>query len=98
MYVADGYFGVKYLADQKYVVLGNDADETGNTTLDRMRSEGYVHLNVMLPNAKAKSSSSNADSSNPKTGDTIFVPVMVMGLTATALAAAYVFGKKRFAR
>ena len=100
MYVADGYFGVKYLADQKYVVLGNDADETGNTTLDRMRSEGYVHLNVMLTNAKAKSSSSSstADSSNPKTGDTIFVPVMVMGVTATALAAAYVFGKKRFAR
>ena len=80
------------------MVLGNDADETGNTTLDRMRSEGYVHLNVMLTNAKAKSSSSNADSSNPKTGDTIFVPVMVMGVTATALAAAYVFGKKRFAR
>ena len=100
MYVADGYFGVKYLADAKYVVLGNDADETGNTTLDRMRSEGYVHLNVMLTNAKAKSSSSSstADSSNPKTGDTIFVPVMVMGVTATALAAAYVFGKKRFAR
>lgn len=99
MYVADGYFGVKYLADAKYVVLGNDADETGNTTLDRMRSEGYVHLNVMLTNAKAKSSSSSstADSSNPKTGDTIFVPVMVMGVTATALAAAYVFGKKRFA-
>ena len=99
MYVADGYFGVKYLADEKYVVLGNDADETGNTTLDRMRSEGYVHLNVMLTNAKVKSSSSStADSSNPKTGDTIFVPVMVMGATATALAAAYVFGKKRFAR
>ena len=100
MYVADGYFGVKYLADEKYVVLGNDADETGNTTLDRMRSEGYVHLNVMLTNAKAKStsSSSTADSSNPKTGDTIFVPVMVMGLTASALAAAYVIGKKRFAR
>ena len=59
--------------------------------------DGYVHISVMLKNAKAKTSAT-ADSSNPKTGDTIFVPVMVMGLTASALAAAYVIGKKRFAR
>ena len=51
----------------------------------------------MITNATTKSSA-KADSSNPKTGDTIFVPVMVMSLTASALAAAYVFGKKRIAR
>ena len=62
-----------------------------------MRQTGTVYINVMIGNAKAKSSST-ADTSNPKTGDTIFVPFMVMGVTATALAAAYVFGKKRFAR
>ena len=97
MYVTDAYFGVKYLSDEKYEVLGNDADANGNTTLDKMRSAGVVHLNVMLTNASAKSSAT-ADSSNYKTGDTIFVPVMAMGLTGTLLAAAYIFGKKRFAR
>ena len=63
----------------------------------KLNTNGNIDINVMINNAKAKGSST-ADSSNPKTGDTIFVPVMVMGVTATALAAAYVFGKKRIAR
>ena len=84
----NGAFPGNYYADNKVSRLDNIKDEL---------EEGYVHISVMLKNAKAKSSST-ADSSNPKTGDTIFVPVMVMGLTASALAAAYVIGKKRFAR
>ena len=67
-----------------------------NDVINRLE-KGYVDINIMLNNAVAKTTA-KADSSNPKTGDTIFVPVMVMGVTATALAAAYVFGKKRIAR
>ena len=62
----------------------------------RLNNDGNIHINVMLTNVASKTTSNASD--NPKTGDTIFVPFMVMGLTATALAAAYVFGKKRIAR
>ena len=84
----NGAFPGNYYADNKVSRLDNIKDAL---------EDGYVHISVMLKNAKAKTSAT-ADSSNPKTGDTIFVPVMVMGLTASALAAAYVIGKKRFAR
>lgn len=83
-----GAFPSNYYADNK---------TSSKDDINDLLEDGYVHISVMLKNAKAKSSST-ADSSNPKTGDTIFVPFMVMGLTATALAAAYVFGKKRIAR
>lgn len=83
-----GAFPANYYADNK--VSSKDG-------INDLLEDGYVHISVMLKNAKAKSSAT-ADTSNPKTGDTIFVPFMVMGVTATALAAAYVFGKKRIAR
>ena len=85
---SNGTFPSKYYADNK--VASKDR-------INELLEDGFVHISVMLKNAKAKSSAT-ADTSNPKTGDTIFVPVMVMGLTASALAAAYVFGKKRIAR
>lgn len=84
----NGAFPGNYYADNKVSRLDNIKDAL---------EDGYVHISVMLKNAKAKTSAT-ADTSNPKTGDTIFVPFMVMGVTATALAAAYVFGKKRIAR
>ena len=88
LYIAEGNWVANYVADtQKY-----DSIDAGS-----MRQTGTVYINVMIGNAKAKSTAT-ADTSNPKTGDTIFVPFMVMGVTATALAAAYVFGKKRIAR
>ena len=88
LYLAQGNWVANYVADtQKY-----DSIKAGE-----MRQTGTVYINVMIGNAKAKSTAT-ADTSNPKTGDTIFVPFMVMGVTATALAAAYVFGKKRIAR
>lgn len=88
LYIAEGNWVANYVADtQKY-----DSIDAGS-----MRQTGTVYINVMIGNAKAKTSAT-ADASNPKTGDTIFVPFMVMGVTATALAAAYVFGKKRIAR
>ena len=74
-----------------------DTQKYDSIKAGEMRQTGTVYINVMIGNAKAKTSAT-ADASNPKTGDTIFVPFMVMGVTATALAAAYVFGKKRIAR
>ena len=41
------------------------------------------------------SSSATADSSNPKTGDMIFAPVAVMGLSISALAVLFFLNKKR---
>ena len=112
--MVDSFLRTKYTAldtnknmtlDGLYDVTGNWAGNyvTNNKTdkIDyvqyRLNNVGSIDINVMLNNAKLKSAST-ADSSNPKTGDTIFVPVMVMGLTASALVAAYVIGKKRFAR
>ena len=112
--MVDSFLRTKYTAldtnknmtlDGLYDVTGSWAGNyvTNNKTdkIDyvqyRLNNVGSIDINVMLNNAKLKSASA-ADSSNPKTGDTIFVPFMVMGVTATALAAAYVFGKKRIAR
>ena len=88
LYIAEG----NWVADYVAVTGKYDSIDAGS-----MSQTGTVYINVMIGNAKAKTTST-ADSSNPKTGDDIFVPVMVMGLTASALAAAYVFGKKRIAR
>lgn len=65
--------------------------------LDMKLENGYVHINVMLNNATAKTSS-NADTSNPKTGDDIYMAVTVMGLSAAALCAVYYISKKRAVR
>ena len=43
----------------------------------------------------SSSSSATADSSNPKTGDMIFAPVAVMGLSVSALAVLFFLNKKR---
>lgn len=88
LYIAEGKWVANYVADTgKY-----DSIDAGS-----MSQTGTVYINVMIGNAKVKSTAT-ADASNPKTGDEIFVPIMVMGLTASALAAAYVIGKKHFAR
>ena len=51
---------------------------------------------VMVHNAKAySSSSSTADASNPKTGDMIMTPVIVLGASAACLAALFYLNKKR---
>lgn len=60
----------------------------------RVNEKGDTIIYVMVRDAQ-KISSGTADSTNPKTGDTIFVAVTVMALSATALAAVYVFNKKR---
>ena len=52
-----------------------------------------VHVKI---SGSAKSGTSyTADSSNPKTGDAIFAPVMIMGASVTALAVLFYLNKKR---
>lgn len=91
--------GIYYYSGNSIVEFGtNSSKQSSWTGINTMRAQnGTITFNVYVPNVVAKTTA-KADSSNPKTGDTIFVPFMVMGLTATALAAAYVFGKKRIAR
>ena len=58
---------------------------------------------VMVKNAKARtytastssSTTYKADSSNPKTGDAIYAPIMIMGASVSALAVLYYLNKKR---
>lgn len=80
--------------------VGNYFQDNKSKTIDDLDWElekGYVHINVMLNNATAKTSS-NADTSNPKTGDDIYMTVTVMGLSAAALCAVYYISKKRAVR
>lgn len=91
LYLAEGNWVANYVADtQKY-----DTIKAGE-----MRQNGTVYINVMISNATAKTTStSTADSSNPKTGDSIFMPVAVLGISASALATAFFFAnKKRLAK
>lgn len=67
-----------------------DLDELG------LKDNEDVHISLMLTNAKAKSSST-ADSSNPKTGDSIFGVAAVMTVSVTALAV-LVLNKKRMVK
>lgn len=66
-----------------------DMDDAKNTI--SVGDDG-ITIYVMVRDAK-RISSGTADSSNPKTGDSIFVAVTVMTLSALALV--YVFDKKR---
>lgn len=89
LYMKEGNWKSKWAEDEdKY-----SRYEKVNT----MRNEGDVTFIVVIDNAKARSSSS-ADSSNPKTGDSIYVTFTVMTVSAIALAGAYVLNKKRMAR
>ena len=61
----------------------------------RVKTEGTTKIYVYLTGSSSSSSSSKADSSNPKTGDTIMAAASVMTLSASALAVAYFYDKKR---
>ena len=94
IYPQQGNFMTAYSLDQKYEVIEGLYDAANNSD--------YVVLKVFVRNAKLASSSSsssaNADSSNPKTGDTIYTAMAVMGISAAALASVmYFYNKKRIA-
>lgn len=91
LYLAKGNWVSNYVYDQKY-------DEFND--INTLRQIDTVYINVMIDNCTAKTTStSTADSSNPKTGDSIFMPVAVLGISASALATAFFFAnKKRLAK
>lgn len=91
----DGFYYSTSTTKNDYINDKNKTERINN--LDELRKEGYVHLNVWIDNAKAKTDS-NSSSSNPKTGDTIYMAVTVMGLSAASLAAVYYISKKRAVR
>lgn len=92
----DGFYYSTSTTKTDYIKDENKTERINN--LNDLRTQGYVHLNVWIDNYVAKSSSSsNADSTNPKTGDSIYTAVAVMGLSVTALAAVYFINKKRIA-
>lgn len=86
LYKATGNWVKDFAADNQVSSINNILD---------LRDDGYVHINVVLNNAKSKTSGSNADPNNPKTGDSIGTVISVMGLSATALATMFFFNKKR---
>jgi len=74
-------------------------DENKYDSIDNvkeMRMENVVVMHVWIRNYKAKSTTSS--STNPKTGDSVMMTVTTLGVTASALAAAYYVSKKRMAR
>lgn len=99
-YKAKNSTGIVY--DGLYLAQGNwveawskDYDKYDTITgMADMRNESRVDINVMLTNATRKTSGT-ADSSNPKTGDAIFMTITVMGLSAAALTGLYFYDKKR---
>ena len=85
---SQGTFPQNYYTDTKQDTLSG---------IEALRDSGYVHINVMLKNAAVKGSSTQqpADTTNPKTGDNIFAPIVVLGLSTSALAVLFFLNKKR---
>lgn len=88
LYLAKGNWVADYVADtHKYSEIKTES----------LRQNGYVYINVMISNATTKTTYT-ADSSNPKTGDSIYTAMTVMGISAAALASImYFYNKKRMA-
>ena len=104
-YTAKTSDGIKY--DGMYLAKGNWVGNFVNDTqkyttiedTNEMRKESEVHINVMITNANAKSTTTEkADKTNPKTGDMIFIPVIFMVVSGAAIAGVYFYNKKRSAR
>ena len=89
MYLAEGNWVGNFVNDTKKYDTIEDTNE--------MRKTREVHINVMITNANAKSSE-KADTTNPKTGDMIMVPVIFMLVSGAAIAGVYFYNKKRSAR
>ena len=89
LYLAKGNFASDWANDKKY----------GDTIsgIKEMRKEEPVNIIVMITNANAKSSE-KADTTNPKTGDMILIPVIFMLVSGAAIAGVYFYNKKRSAR
>ena len=86
----------------KYVDNKKTADAEGSIEMEYEPGVDTI-VYVMVQNAKARSytastsssTTAKADSSNPKTGDAIYAPIMIMGASVSALAVLYYLNKKR---
>ena len=91
MYLAEGNWVGNFVNDTKKYDTIEDTNE--------MRKTREVHINVMITNANAKSTTTDkADTTNPKTGDMILIPVIFMLVSGAAIAGVYFYNKKRSAR
>ena len=91
MYLAEGNWVGNFVNDTKKYDTISDTND--------MRKTREVHINVMITNANTKSTTTEkADKTNPKTGDMIFIPVIFMVVSGTAIAGVYFYNKKRSAR
>ena len=88
LYVKQTYAGnvIEWVNDDKVSTVEGLYDAANNSKL--------VTIRVYISNAKL-ASSGNADPTNPKTGDSIMMPVAVMTVSACALAVAFYLNKKR---
>lgn len=75
--------------NQTYVTTDSVAVNNDELTIIHLKITGAT-----LPSSSS-SSTNNADTSNPKTGDMIFAPIFVLGLSASALAVMFYLNKKR---
>ena len=72
-------------------VDGEDVTPDGTLTI----GSGHYVIDVKISGSAKNTSGAKADSSNPKTGDAIFAPAAVLGLSATTLAVLFYLNKKR---
>lgn len=89
------YVRTKNQAGQ-YALDEGKYDGIGN--LNNARKDNEIQIYVVLDNVKGAVSTSTNKSDNPKTGDAIFTTFTALGLSATALAGLYFFGKKKLVK
>lgn len=82
-------------------VAGLDQTNNGSSYIDNLdmaRSSANVIIKVRVTGVTNVGTNYTADSSNPKTGDSIYTAMTVMGISAAALASVmYFYNKKRMA-
>ena len=99
--VAKKYYSFKSIAGLytdtawKQLVAGQSPLASTSLTVE---DGSTVKYHVVLTNAVAGTTTSKADTTNPKTGDMILVPAMVMLASAAAVAFVYISSKKRAVR
>ena len=91
------YYNVSSMSIYTYnemekVIAGKDANKTYNF---KVADSDNVYEVLISGSRKGGTYTYTADSSNPKTGDAIFTPVIVMGASVTALAVLFFLNKKR---
>ena len=87
------FSSLKMYDTEKWDLYVDGEDVKSDDTLT-VGSNHYV-IDVKISGSAKNTSGAKADSSNPKTGDAIFAPAAVLGLSATTLAVLFYLNKKR---